>query len=74
MITRHDVSTNLLAYLNQGITLAESGNWAKNCFVTGCQTCPILIFATEQVHPSRLCWRGSIPKTNLRDWSLITRE
>ncbi|MBZ0321181.1 MAG: hypothetical protein K8L91_32505 [Anaerolineae bacterium] len=35
MITRHEVSAKLLAYLNQAITLAELVNWAENCFVTG---------------------------------------
>ncbi|WP_119067683.1 hypothetical protein [Aggregatilinea lenta] len=35
MITRHQVSDKLLAYLNQKMTLAELVDWAADCFAIG---------------------------------------
>jgi hypothetical protein len=35
MITRQQVSEQLMAYLNSDITLAQLVDWAENCFVTG---------------------------------------
>jgi hypothetical protein len=35
MITKQIISDQLLAYLNENITLAELVDWAENCFVTG---------------------------------------
>jgi hypothetical protein len=35
MITRETVRAQLLAYLNDQITLAELVNWAENCFTEG---------------------------------------
>lgn len=35
MITRHEVSQQLLAYFNNELTLAELVDWAENCMVTG---------------------------------------
>jgi hypothetical protein len=35
MITRQQVSTKLLAYLNERMTLAELVDWAENALVSG---------------------------------------